>query len=61
MSLTFACFTIDCTSKWIGNAVQNILSSTVRSRDKIGLAAHTRVYYLATAKAVFSLPKLTNQ
>ena len=41
----------------IGNTVQNISSSTVRSRDKIA-----RVYwYLATATAVFSLPKLTNQ
>ena len=28
-------FTIDCTRKWIGNAVQNISSSSVRSRDKI--------------------------
>ena len=28
-------YSIDCTRKWIGNAVQNISSSTVRSRDKI--------------------------
>ena len=31
---------------WIGNAVQNISSSTVRSRDKIA-----RAYYLAMATA----------
>ena len=31
---------IDCTRKWVANAVQNISSSTVRSRDKIA-----RVYY----------------
>ena len=31
--------TIDCTRKWIGNAVQNRSSSTVRSRDKIACAA----------------------
>ena len=30
---------IDCSRKWIGNAVQNISSSTVRSRDKIARAA----------------------
>ena len=30
---------IDCTRKWIGNAVQNISSSTVRSHDKIARAA----------------------
>ena len=30
---------IDCTRKWIGNAVQNLSSSSVRSRDKI---AHVR-------------------
>ena len=30
---------IDCTRKWIGNAVQNVSSSTVRSRDKIARAA----------------------
>ena len=28
-------YSMDCTRKWIGNAVQNISSSTVRSRDKI--------------------------
>ena len=28
-------YSIDCARKWIGNAVQNISSSTVRSRDKI--------------------------
>ena len=26
---------IDCTRKWIGNAVQNVSSSSVRSLDKI--------------------------
>ena len=31
--------TVDCTRKWIGNTVQNISSSTVRSRDKIARAA----------------------
>ena len=30
---------IGCSRKWIGNAVQNISSSTVRSRDKIARAA----------------------
>ena len=30
---------IYCTRKWIGNAVQNVSSSTVRSRDKIARAA----------------------
>ena len=34
---SFVCFTIDCTRKWIGNAVQNISSSSVRSRDKIAV------------------------
>ena len=29
---------IDCTRKWIGNTVQNISSSTVRSCDKIARA-----------------------
>ena len=32
---------IDCTRKWIGNAIQNISSSTVRSRDKTARAART--------------------
>ena len=30
---------IDCSRKWIGNAVQNISSSTVRSRDRNARAA----------------------
>ena len=29
------CVCIDCTRKWIGNAVHNFSSSSVRSRDKI--------------------------
>ena len=33
----------DCTRKWIGNAVQNISSSSVRSRDKIAHVRRTSV------------------
>ena len=38
------CVSIDCTRKWIGNAVQNIWSSTVRSRDKIARTARMCSY-----------------
>ena len=33
--LVCVCVCIDCTRKWIGNAVQRFSSSSVRSRDKI--------------------------
>ena len=52
--------TIYCTRKWIGNAVQNISSSSVWSRDKIARVRPPPARDLATA-TVFSLPKLTNR
>ena len=35
MCVCVLCVCIDCTRKWIGNAVQNVSSSSVQSRDKI--------------------------
>ena len=52
---------IDCTHKWIGNTVQNFSSSSVRSHDKIARVRRAPPARDFSYRAVFSLPKLTNQ
>ena len=54
---------IDCTRKWVGNAVQNVSSSTVRSRDKIArvaraciLSSYSRVLSPEVDESTIQLP-----
>ena len=48
------CVCINCTRKWIDNAVQNISSSSVRSRDNIARAITSRIQSLRLYSSVLS-------
>ena len=50
-------YSMDCTHKWIGT-VQNISSSTVRSRDKIVRVSYSSVLSPKVDESTIQLPSL---